>query len=361
MTVDPTRTSKAQWLLSAAFIVGVALAGYVWKGSPKLAMNPVPAQVAQAPEPAASQAAEMPGGLDPEQFEALVGKLAERMRNEPDNAEGWAMLARSWMMLGKADDALAAFNKAQALAPQDADLMADHASLVAQREGMGAGSRAATLLDRTLAINPRQPKALLLAGVGAFAAKDFKRAVAHWELALEVMPDHPFAPQMKAGIVEARESLALGLGSNTNASPAAASGVAAGASGAAAAAAASAATGFVEGRVSLAPALAAKASPDDTVFVFARAAEGPRMPLAIVRKRVKDLPFDFRLDDTMAMSPQTKLSSVRHVVVGARVSQSGDAMPREGDLQGLSSAVAVGSKGLQIVIADEVAASAATR
>jgi cytochrome c-type biogenesis protein CcmH len=110
----------------------------------------------------------------------------------------------------------------------------------------------------------------------------------------------------------------------------------------------------LRGRDSLSPALAAKASPDDTVFVFARAAEGPRMPLAIVKKRVRDLPFDFTLDDSQAMTPQARLSQATRVVVGARVSKSGQAMPQPGDLEVLSAPMAPGASGLSLVIADTV-------
>lgn len=110
----------------------------------------------------------------------------------------------------------------------------------------------------------------------------------------------------------------------------------------------------VSGVVSLAPALAAKADPQDTVFVFARAAEGPRMPLAILRKQVKDLPLTFTLDDSMAMTPAAKLSSAQRVIVGARISKRGDATAQPGDLQGLSAPVAPGASGLKIEIAQVV-------
>jgi cytochrome c-type biogenesis protein CcmH len=90
----------------------------------------------------------------------------------------------------------------------------------------------------------------------------------------------------------------------------------------------------ISGRVRLAPALAARVSPDDTVFVFARAAEGPRMPLAILKRRAGELPFEFRLDDSQAMSPQMKLSGFDRVMIGARISKSGNATPQSGDLQG---------------------------
>ena len=108
------------------------------------------------------------------------------------------------------------------------------------------------------------------------------------------------------------------------------------------------------GTVTLAAVLAAQASPNDTVFVFARAAEGPRMPLAVLRKQVKDLPFEFNLDDSMAMSPAAKLSAAAQVIVGARISKTGEAIPQNGDLTGQSAPVAPGASGLNIEIAEVV-------
>jgi cytochrome c-type biogenesis protein CcmH len=106
----------------------------------------------------------------------------------------------------------------------------------------------------------------------------------------------------------------------------------------------------VSGTVSLSAALASKADPNDTVFVLARASQGPRMPLAVFRKQVKDLPLKFTLDDSMAMRPAMKLSGFDQVVVAARVSKSGMAMPMAGDLQGESAVINPGTSDLKIVI-----------
>jgi cytochrome c-type biogenesis protein CcmH len=106
----------------------------------------------------------------------------------------------------------------------------------------------------------------------------------------------------------------------------------------------------IGGTVSLAPALSSRAAPTDTVFIFARASEGPRMPLAILRKQVKDLPVAFTLDDSMAMAPNFALSNFPSVIVGARISKSGSASPQSGDLEGLSPAVRIGATGLAVVI-----------
>ena len=114
------------------------------------------------------------------------------------------------------------------------------------------------------------------------------------------------------------------------------------------------ASASVQARISLAPALLAKAAPEDTVFIFARALQGPKAPLAILRRQVKDLPLEVTLDDSTAMSPALRLSTQTQVVIGARVSKSGQAMPQPGDLQGLSPTVSVGTRGVQLVIADVV-------
>ena len=104
--------------------------------------------------------------------------------------------------------------------------------------------------------------------------------------------------------------------------------------------------------VRLSPALAAKAAPGDAVFIFARAAQGPRMPLAIVRKQVRELPVTVTLDDSMAMVPDMKMSSFPELVIGARVSKSGDAIPKPGDLEGYTAALKAGATGpVEVVIA----------
>ena len=100
----------------------------------------------------------------------------------------------------------------------------------------------------------------------------------------------------------------------------------------------------------MAPALASRVAPGDTLFVFARAAEGPRMPLAILKRSAAELPLSFTLDDSMAMSPELKLSSATELRIEARVSRSGDAIAKPGDLTGELSPVKPGAKGLQLSI-----------
>ncbi len=346
---------RSRWLMPAASAAAllVAIAGYAWKGAPTL----VNASAASAARTATADAATAGGqsnnhSMDAAKFEALVEKLKQRMDTEPNNAEGWAMLARSYANLGKTDEAVSAFAKAVALMPNDASLLADYADSLAVKQGRNLEGEPTRLIARALAIDSDDPKALSLSGTVAFDRKDYAGAVKQWERILSKTPEHPFAPQLHESISEARRL--GGLAPTPSAPTAAAKGAATAAIAAAAtppvAAVAPAATAHVSGTVSLAPNLAAQTKPDDTVFVFARSVDGPRMPLAIMRKQVKDLPFDFKLDDSTAMTPQARLSLVEQVVVGVRVSKSGNATPQPGDLQGLPTTVKVGASGVNMVL-----------
>lgn len=256
------------------------------------------------------------------------------------------MLGRSYAVMGQHDKAVPAFKQAAALRPDDAVLLADYADALAVANGRNLEGEPNRLIEQALKVDPNNLKALSLAGTVAFYRKDYALALKHWEKMGTIDPQSPFVQQIQGGIDEARKL--MGGGPSPGPAPIAQTAppppapVAAGGNMA------------VSGVVSLAPALAAKADPQDTVFVFARAAEGPRMPLAILRKQVKDLPLTFTLDDSMAMTPAAKLSSAQRVIVGARISKRGDATAQPGDLQGLSAPVAPGASGLKIEIAQVV-------
>ena len=106
----------------------------------------------------------------------------------------------------------------------------------------------------------------------------------------------------------------------------------------------------ITGQLSLSPELATKTSPNDTVFLFARAVNGPRMPLAAIRARVADLPLDFRLDDSMAMAPMARLSNYEQVIITARISATGNVQAMSGDLEGESPIIKPGQDGVELVI-----------
>ncbi len=288
------------------------------------------------PRAIAPQAAEggSPHGMSAQQFEALVSRLAARLKDKPEDAEGWTMLGRSYVLLGRFGEASDAYAKAAARVPHDAQLLADYADALAMAQGRTLQGEPEKIIARALAIDPRNVKARLLAGTAAFNRTDYAGAARHWERVLDTVPiESEMAQRLRASIAEAR-TLEVGP-------QAAASGKKSG-------------RGQVRGVIKLAPELAAKVAPDDTVFIFARAAEGPRMPLAVLRKRGSDLPAEFTLDDSMAMAPQMKLSAFPRVVIGARVSKSANAAAQAGDLQGLSAPVRVGANGVNVVIDTEL-------
>jgi cytochrome c-type biogenesis protein CcmH len=306
----------------------VAVAGYAWKGQPQLigAMPPPPA-VAEA-------------GMDAAKFNELADKLRERLKGEPDNAEGWGMLARAYLMLERAEDALPAFERATQLQPKDAGMVADHAVALGLKNGRSLKGEPAKLIQRALAIDPDNVRALSLAGSLALEEGNAKQAVVQWTKALnKAGADSELGQQLSASIAQAQQTGAPNAAPNespraTPSTPAAAS----------------TDKKVVRGEASLSPKVRAAVADDDTVFIVARAAQGQRIPLAVLRKKVRDLPLNFTLDDSLAMSPQLTVSSVDEVVVSVRVSKSGNATPQEGDHVGTSAAVRVGGDPVKVVV-----------
>ena len=300
----------------------IALSGYLAIGNPA------------ALDPVARTAPDSSHAATAEQINAMVAKLAARLEAKPDDAEGWGMLARSYTALGQFDKAIPAYARVVKLAPDNAGLLADYADALAMTRGRTLSGEPMALVKRALALDPKHIKALALAGSAEFEVRNFAGAVAYWERILPLaQADAEFTRSVAASIDEARQLGKL---------PAAA---------AAAAPAVAAAPGkAISGTVRIAPALAKQVSPGDTLFIFARPADGSRMPLAILRATAGELPYRFTLDDTHAMSPSARLSGQSSVVIAARISKSGGATPQPGDLQGASQPLAPGASGLEIVI-----------
>lgn len=287
------------------------------------------------------------------QVDEMVAKLAARLEKEPDNVDGWVMLARTYYQQRKFPEAARAYEKLTQLVPNEADLYSDYADALAMAQGRNLAGKPMELVKKALELDPNQWKALAMAGTEAFDRKDYKSAITYWERLRANAGDEPIGKQIQASIDEARKLAGLPPSAPTAPVAAAASkAVPAPAAKAAAAAAAPAAAGgtSVSGTVTLDKGLAAKASPTDAVFVYARPADGSKMPIALTRGQVKDLPLKFTLDDTTSMNPQVKMSAFPEVILVARVSKSGSAMPASGDLEGLSKPVKVGSSGVALTI-----------
>lgn len=271
------------------------------------------------------------------EIEAMVQRLADRVEQNPEDLEGWKMLGRSYGVLGRFAEAASAYSRAAARDPRDPQLLADLADALAMARGQSMQGEPEELVLRALQIDPKNLKALALAGTAAYGRSDYRGAVRHWQQMLPlVAPDSEDARTIQSNIDEAKARLAqqAAAGKTGGATTPAAAGV--------------------SGTVALSARLAAQASPEDTVFIFARAAEGPPMPLAAVRRKVRDLPAAFTLDDSMAMSPERKLSSVPKIVIVARVAKRGTPAAQPGDLQGASAPVASNARGVAVTIDTEV-------
>ena len=305
--------------------------------------NSVPAGAADGGNAGAAQ----PHATSGDQIGNMVDKLAARLKDNPDDVAGWAMLARSYSVLGRTTDAVDAYAKAEKLAPNEAGLLVDYADAMAVKNNRTLAGEPMKLIARALAIDPRNVKGLAMAGTDAFDRKDYGKAVKQWESMVVIGgDDNMFVVQIQPRLAEARQLAGLPPKVQAASAPGAKPSQPGGSA---------AAAGGVSGVVTLSAKLVKDASPEDTLFIFARPASGSRMPLAILRKKVKDLPIQFVLDDSQAMSPAAKLSQAGTIVVGARISKSGQAIPAKGDLAGLSKPVTVGASGLAIEINEVVA------
>jgi len=348
---------RVGWTAAAigAFVLVVPIGLYLALGTPE-AINPgsFASRAEGAGQEAGGEKAEKgaPHPITPEQVKAMVDKLAKHLEQNPRDGDGWVMLARSYGYMREFPEAVKAFQKAIELRPKDARLLADYADALAMTQGQRLAGEPMKLIQRALAIDPKDVKALALAGTDAFDRKDYPAAVGFWERAIKAGPPDPqFTQQLQTGLDEARKLAGIEAPPPLEGSAPPSQAMAAREAEAEPAPGAPASSGaIVKGRVQLAATLAAKAAPNDTVFVFARATQGPRMPLALLKRQVRDLPLEFALDDSMAMMPNMKLSNYSTVVIGARVSKGGDAMPSSGDLQGFSDPVKVGSSGVSVKI-----------
>ena len=337
--------SRSSGIVLAFLVPLLAVAVYALLGSPA-AMLPAPVQAQRA-------TADM---------EQLAAKLAQKLEQNPANPEGWAMLARSYKSLGRWDDAERAFGRIGPDFDKNPELLAELAEMLVQKNN-GFTPRSRELVQQALRLEPGNMLALFLGGGEAFEGGRYAEAAALWQRLLpNLEPGGEDARMVEASIAQARErsgggqpaiargavvpgavvpqdEVHRGVGKKpadkgAEPKPAAVKGGAE----------------SISGRVELSAAVKDKAGPDDVVFIFARAVDGPRMPLAALRARVADLPMDFLLDDSQAVMPSNKLSSAQQVRIEVRVSKSGQALPGKGDLTGKSAAVKPGAKSVRVVI-----------
>jgi cytochrome c-type biogenesis protein CcmH len=319
---DPAaKTEKpAIWtavVLAVALPLG-SMGMYMWVGQPE-ALNPL--------------ALKTPDQVDPKDLTKMAQTLAEKLQDKPDNLQGWVMLGRTYRTLENFDAALRAYDSALKLSDDD-DLKLERIEVIAmQRQGQFEGEPW-NVIREVLQRDPQHFGALLTAGSASYAEGKFADALKYWEQARKPLDaNNPDLAGLESAIATVRERLGM---PPAKAAPAAASGL------------------NVTGQVNLSASLKSKASPNDVVFIYATPANGDRMPLAIFKTTVSQLPFNFTLDDSTAMAPDRKLSAAGEVMVKVRVTKSGNAMPQSGDLSGSLGPVKVGAKGLKLEIKDQI-------
>ena len=282
----------------------------------------------RAADPAVIAAMKMP--TSDAQIVAMVESLAAKMKDRPDDPQGWALLARSMAAIGRFKESADAYERLSKLVADDPQVYADWADSLGMAQGRTLAGKPYELAKQALKLDPQHRKALALAGTAAMDARDYRAASDYWNrLAAQIPPDSPDHAQVQSVLAEIAERAAA-TGSPLPAKPKAL---------ASAPATAPSGAKSVTGSVSLAPGLASKVTGGETLFIFARSEGGPRVPLAVIRATAQQLPMQFALDDSQAMAPNMKLSGAAEVRIEARVSKSGNAAPQPGDLVGTSAVI----------------------
>jgi cytochrome c-type biogenesis protein CcmH len=340
VSTDASNASRGAWLVAIFAAVGFPLAAvlvYATLGTPQAVTGAVATAAAPAKAQPNGEGAEPP--MSDKQILAMVDSLAQKMEKNPSDAKGWILLARSQNALGRFVEADKSYARAIALQPNDAQLLADYAdAAVMAQEGKFDG-KPYELIKQALKFDPNNMKALALAGTAEMRMGNKDQSLKHWEkIKSLVAKDSEDYREVESIIAEVKG------GPPVVRSPPAAPA-------APVKAPASAGNERITGDVTITPELIAKVSPQDTLYVFARAVNGPPMPLAVMRVSApKTWPVKFELTDAMAMAPGVKLSAFSEVTVEARISKSGNAKAQTGDLTGQSAALKPGASKVAITI-----------
>jgi cytochrome c-type biogenesis protein CcmH len=320
--------TRGRWMAYVIALAVPVLAGSLYFSLGRFEAVEHGAELAQA-------GAGMPTSAD---IEKMVAGLAEKMKANPDDAEGWLMLGKSYKYMEQFPKAADAFANAYRLMGDRPDVMLLYAEALAFAADKNLAGKPSELIFKALALDPENPNGLWLAGLAKVQQGDARGAAALWRKLEASLPEGSGArKEMQQIIAELPGGQQVSAGEKPT-PPAAA-----------------AAPKSVTVEVSLAPELLPSADPDDTVFIYAQALSGPKMPLAILRKQVAELPVKVTLDDSLAMMPAMKLSNFAEVKLLARISKSGQAVAQPGDLIGtVDNATLSGPKGYKIIINQRV-------
>jgi cytochrome c-type biogenesis protein CcmH len=292
----------------AALVPIIAVSLYLWLGTPELVNDSVTMHGGSG-DNAAHKAS----------IEAMVKRLAERLEQKPDDAEGWMMLVNSYMTLGRHDEALRAVERLYQITGDQPGVLVRYADVLATVNGGNLSGKPSELIQKALTLDPENTIGLWLAGMAAAQAGNPGTAIEYWQRLLPLIAaDQASQKEVSDLIAQARGQ--MGVGAETPAS-AATPGIDV----------AAAASGALTIKVSLSPDISHDLRPEQALFIVAKAVNGSPMPVAVIRKTVADLPIEIKMDDSNAMVPSMKLSSFVLLEVSARISPSGNALSQPGD------------------------------
>ena len=307
-----------------------AISLYAYLGQPELIDGAIK-QAAAPSEVAGHATSKGPGKLGT--LEEMIEKLASRLKEQPNNAEGWFMLGRSYMSLKRYKEAVNALEKTNQLIPNNPVVMLRYADALTMLKGGQISGKPFELIKKAVELKPDDPTGLWLLGMGYEEQGNYSKAISYWNLLLGVLTDEKSKNEVNSLISRAKIKAGIDVAENTLEDSSVKKSVPE-----------KYITSTIKVNVSLDKNLLRNVSANDTIFIFARALKGPPMPLAVVRKQVKDLPLSVELDDSMAMMPTMKLSNFEKVQVVARISKSGSAKAQRGDIQSEVEVASAGQK-----------------
>lgn len=285
------------------------------------------------PELLASQKDKNPANMDQDSMLTAINSLVIQLKNEPDNVDGWKLLGRSYYSLNRIDDAMRAYEKAMKLTgQQDAGLLVDYAEILMNTNEGNPGGFPEQLINKALSISPNHEKALWLSGIVRHYYRDYDGTLKFWGKLLSMQSkgssQEAFLNENIQKVLAAKESAITEQSTSQTTDTVGQAG---------------SSDSSITVTVNLDSKFRDKAKGNEIVFIYAKAIPGPPMPLAVVRKKVSELPVTVTLDDSMAMVPMAKISKFEDIEVSAHISKTGQANKQSGDLFGNSGSLTVSS------------------
>ncbi|MGX9463172.1 c-type cytochrome biogenesis protein CcmI [Shewanella sp. A14] len=270
-------------------------------------------------------------GMDPAQIMSQRVQIMEaKVQAQPDDSQAWFSLGHAYISANQYDKAVASFDKVMELVGVQAELLGPKATALYYKANQQITPAIQALIDQSLALDPQDPSTLLLVGMDAFFTANYSKAIDSWQMIL----DSDRNDVDRTALMNAIESANMRLGETPDSMPNDENHKSAMTN--------NAKTVGIE--VSISPELADLVSDTDTIFIFARATQGPKVPLAATKISASSLPTTITLDDSTSMGGDVRLSSVQEVEIIAVLSKNGSVKPKSGDLKGMIKAVKVGDK-----------------